>query len=120
MTQLANVRRTIDVSVDPTAAFEMFTEIGGRWRPGPHSFVDPTQAAGVRMEPGPGGRWWEAWNDAAGTGYERGRIIGWDRDPIRSLSRWQAGHARASRMGPSSPRRGRLCQLANLGWLMSI
>src|SRR5437762_3908 len=59
VTQLANVRRTIDVSVDPTAAFEVFTEIGGRWRPGPYSFVDPTQAAGVRMEPGPGGRWWE-------------------------------------------------------------
>ena len=47
VTQLANVGRTIDVSVDPTAAFEMFTEIGGRWRP---------RAAFLRRSNSSGGR----------------------------------------------------------------
>ena len=79
MTRLANVRRTIDVAVDPAAAFEMFTaEIGAWWRPSPHTLVDPTRAVGVRIEPGVGGRWVEVWDADTGSGYERGRILTWE------------------------------------------
>jgi len=84
VTGLANVRRTVDVEVDPADAFELFTEIDAWWRPGQHSFVDPARAVGVRMEPGPGGRWLEVWDAATGSGYERGRILAWE-PPRRML-----------------------------------
>ena len=51
--------------------FELFTEIDAWWRSGQHSFVDPGRAVGVRMEPGPGGRWLEVWDAATGSGYEQ-------------------------------------------------
>jgi uncharacterized protein YndB with AHSA1/START domain len=83
VTQLASVQRTIEVAVEPADAFEMFTEIGEWWRPGPHAFVDPARAVGVRIEGGIGGRWVELWDPATGSGYERGRILAWE--PPRRL-----------------------------------
>jgi uncharacterized protein YndB with AHSA1/START domain len=79
MTQLASVRRTIEVAVDPAVAFDVFTsEIGEWWRPSRHTLVDHTRAVGMRIDPGVDGRWVEVWDAETGSGYERGRILAWE------------------------------------------
>jgi uncharacterized protein YndB with AHSA1/START domain len=73
------VTRTVDVPVDPPAAFEVFTEEIDAWHGrGPYSWNDPERAVGIRFEPGIGGRWLEVWDEATGDGYEMGRILEWD------------------------------------------
>ena len=72
--------RTVDVSIDPATAFEVFTgEIGTWYRGGSYSWNDPARAVGIRFEPGVGGRWIEIWDAATGEGFELGRITAWER-----------------------------------------
>lgn len=79
MTTADAIVRTVDVSVDPVRAFDLFTaEIGEWFRGGPYSWNDPAQAVGIRFEPGVGGRWLEVWDRATGEGYEMGRIVAWE------------------------------------------
>jgi mannose-6-phosphate isomerase-like protein (cupin superfamily) len=70
---------TVEVAVDPAAAFAIFTEeIGQWWRPGPINWNDSRRAVGIRIEPGVGGRWLEVYNQATGEGFECGRILVWE------------------------------------------
>src|SRR5207247_6203426 len=73
------VTTSVEVVVDPTAAFEIFTEeIGRWWRPGPINWYDSTRAIDIRFEPGVDGRWLEVYDDAAGDVLEIGRITVWE------------------------------------------
>lgn len=74
-----SVRVTVEVPVDPTTAFMIFTqEIGQWWRPGPINWNNANRAVGVRIEPGPGGRWIEVHNLTSGEGVTQGRFVVWD------------------------------------------
>ncbi len=73
------VRITVEVGVNPTIAFMIFTqEIGHWWRPGPINWNDADRAIGVRIEPGPGGRWIEVHNRETGEGVTQGRFVIWE------------------------------------------
>jgi uncharacterized protein YndB with AHSA1/START domain len=73
------VTATVEVAVDPTTAFAIFTEeIGQWWRPGPINWNDPRKAIGIRIEPGVDGRWIEVYDGVTGEGFECGRILVWE------------------------------------------
>src|SRR5687768_14137241 len=73
------VTASVELSLDPATAFEVFTEeIGRWWRPGPINWNDSSRAIGMRMEPGIGGRWIEIYDAATGEGLECGRITVWE------------------------------------------
>lgn len=74
-----SVRVTVEVAVDPVIAFMIFTqEIGAWWRPGPLNWNDSRRAVGVRIEPGPGGRWIEVHDPKTGKGMVQGRFTVWE------------------------------------------
>jgi hypothetical protein len=73
------VRVTVEVAVDPVTAFIIFTqEIGSWWRPGPLNWNDAGRALGMRIEPGPGGRWLETHDRKTGEGVTQGRFTAWE------------------------------------------
>jgi hypothetical protein len=73
------VTATVEVAVDPSTAFAIFTqEINRWWRPGPINWNDSSRAVGMRIEPGAGGRWIEVYDEATGEGFECGRILVWE------------------------------------------
>jgi len=73
------VTATVEVAVNPSTAFAIFTEeIGRWWRPGPINWNDSRRAVGMRFEPGVGGRWIEVHDEATGEGFECGRILVWE------------------------------------------
>jgi len=53
-------------------------EIGRWWRPGPINWSDADRAIGVRIEPGPGGRWIEVHDRKTGEGVTQGRFVIWE------------------------------------------
>ena len=70
---------TVEVAVDPPAAFEIFTEeIGRWWRPGPINWNYSDRAVGMRIEPRVGGRWIEVHDEATGEGFEHGQVLVWE------------------------------------------
>ncbi len=79
MSNRTSVVASIEVAVDPTTAFEVFTQDIGVWyKRGPHSFKDPARAVGVRFEPGVGGRLLEVHDAETGEGIEWGRVLVWE------------------------------------------
>ena len=75
----ASVTAAVDVAVDPTTAFEVFTEEIDAWyQRGPHSWRFPDRAVGIRCEPGVGGRLLEVHDEATGEGFAFGRITVWE------------------------------------------
>ena len=79
MSHPATVRVTIYVAVDPTSAFEIFTdEIDAWYQRGPHNFFDPVRAIGVRIEPGVGGRMLEVYDNDTGEAREMARVTAWE------------------------------------------
>src|SRR5919198_123801 len=79
MTEHLTVLASIDVAVDPSAAFQIFTEEIGSWgEPGPTTWNDAPRALGMRFEPGVGGRWVEVYDEDTGEGFEMGRVTVWD------------------------------------------
>ena len=75
----ASVRLSISVTVDPQAAFDVFTgEIDAWYRRGPHNFADPERTVGIRFEPGVGGRLIEVYDARTGDGLEIGEIVVWE------------------------------------------
>lgn len=88
------VRIVVEVAVDPTTAFKIFTqEIGQWWRPGPLNWNDAASAVGVRIEPGPGGRWIEVHNRKTGEGVTQGRFLIWDLGSRLLFLYQDSGHA---------------------------
>jgi uncharacterized glyoxalase superfamily protein PhnB len=76
MTEAA-VRVHVEVSVDPAAAFRIFTEeIDLWWVRGPANFYDGARARGMRFEPGVGGRLLQL--NAEAEDRELGRITAWE------------------------------------------
>jgi uncharacterized protein YndB with AHSA1/START domain len=73
------VRASVEVPVEPGAAFAIFTEeIGRWWRPGPINWNYADRAVGMRIEPGVGGRWIEVHDEATGEGFEHGQVLVWE------------------------------------------
>ncbi|MEU4226505.1 SRPBCC domain-containing protein [Nonomuraea sp. NPDC026600] len=74
-----SVQAAVIVPVDQATAFRVFTdEIDGWYVRGPHSWVDPSRAVGIRFE---GGYLRELWSD--GGHVDTGRILVWE--PPRRL-----------------------------------
>lgn len=68
----------VSVGVDPVTAFTAFTEeMDLWWVRGPINFYHAARAAGVRCEPGVGGRLLELYSDDAADALVRGRITEW-------------------------------------------
>ena len=79
MTGQPVVSVSVEVSVDPATAFEIFTgEIDRWWRPGPINWNYSDRAVGMRIEPRVGGRWIEVHDQATGEGFEHGRVLVWE------------------------------------------
>ena len=88
----ASVIRTVEVAVDPSTAFQVFTEEIGAWyRPGPYSWNDPARAVGIRLDPGLGGRLVEVHDEATGEGFEMGRVLAWE-PGARLLFQYRSAH----------------------------
>lgn len=74
-----SVQATVTVPVDQATAFRVFTdEIDSWYVRGPHSWVDPSRAVGIRFEDG---YLRELWSD--GGHVDTGRILAWE--PPRRL-----------------------------------
>jgi uncharacterized glyoxalase superfamily protein PhnB/uncharacterized protein YndB with AHSA1/START domain len=72
-------RAAVEVAVDPSTAFKVFTEeMETWWARGPANFYDGARAVGKRIEPGLGGRYMEVYDSAAGDVLEIGRITAWE------------------------------------------
>ena len=79
MTSPRSVSSSIEVAVDPTTAFKVFTEeLDCWWLQGPINFFDSARAHYMRMEPGVGGRIIEVYDEETGDGLELARITVWD------------------------------------------
>jgi len=79
MAEAPLVRVSVDVSVRPQAAFEIFTaEIDRWWRPGPINWYDAYRAVSTRFEPGVGGRWLELYDESGTDVKEIARITAWE------------------------------------------
>jgi uncharacterized protein YndB with AHSA1/START domain len=98
------VTATVEVAVDPAAAFEVFTEEIGAWwenaqrRRHPDGGRvsigrGPGHAGRLRFEPGPGGRLFEVYDDAA-PDFEVGRVLVW-KPADRLVFEWRQGNFRA-------------------------
>ncbi len=82
---------TVEVALDPAAAFAVFTEeIGQWWRPGPINWYNADRAIGTRIEPGVGGRWLEIYDEAAEDVLEIARIQVWE-PGVRLVLRYRDG-----------------------------
>jgi hypothetical protein len=88
-----SVTASVEVGVDSTTAFTIFTEeIDRWWRPGPINWYDSWRAVGTRFEPGVGGRWLEVYDEEAGDVLEIGRISVWEPGRRLVLAYRDGGH----------------------------
>ena len=73
------VSRSVEVPVDPAAAFELYTGGSNRWwRRGSWYWNDRERARGLRIEPFVGGRFVEVYDEATGEGFEIGGVTVWE------------------------------------------
>ena len=78
MTQENSVTSSVEVPVDPSTAFTIFTEeINCWWQQGAINFYDSSRAYEKRIEPGVGGRIMEVYEPDTGEGLELARITSW-------------------------------------------
>jgi hypothetical protein len=85
---------SVELTLDPQTAFEIFTEeIDRWWQPGPINWYDSDRAIGTRFEPGVGGRWLEIYDEEAGDVLEKGRITVWEPGQRLVLLYRDGGHA---------------------------
>lgn len=84
---MSEVSASVEVAVDPTTAFAIFTEEMDLWQVrSPISFYDAARAIAKRCEPGIGGRVMEVYEDGV---FEIARITEWE--PGKRLS-WKDTH----------------------------
>jgi uncharacterized protein YndB with AHSA1/START domain len=82
---IAAAEATIEVPLDPMAAFDLYTRgIDRWWRLGTRYWNEGARAKGLRFEPFVGGRFIEVYDTTTGEGYEIGRVQRWE--PGESLS----------------------------------
>ena len=73
------VSQSVEVPVDPAAAFELYTGgINRWWRRDSWYWNDRERARGLRIEPFVGGRFVEVYDEATGEGFEIGRVTVWE------------------------------------------
>ena len=84
--QSNTVRRTIAVAAPPETAFRVFTERMETWWPLESHHIGKAPAAGLLMEPRPGGRWYE--RGADGSTCDWGRVLAWE-PPGRLVLSWE-------------------------------
>jgi uncharacterized protein YndB with AHSA1/START domain len=73
------VSQSIEVRVDPTTAFDLYTDkINRWWKRDSWYWNDRDRARGLRIEPWVGGRFVEVYDQATGEGFEIGRVRGWE------------------------------------------
>jgi uncharacterized protein YndB with AHSA1/START domain len=72
------IRVTTVISVDPAAAFSIFTEeIAIWWKPKVRNLFRERQGGVLRFDPGPNGRLLEVYPDAPNDPFEVGRVLTW-------------------------------------------
>lgn len=81
--------RTVEVALDRQRAFEVFSDIGAWWHSSNHTWVDPTRAVEMTLEPRVGGRWLEIWDAHSGDAFVFGRVIAWE-PPARIVLTYEA------------------------------
>lgn len=92
-TTLAPVRRSITVQLSADEAFRRFTEDLGGWWPLERYAADTDRAVSCGLEPGPGGRLFETWDD--GSRHVWGTVSEWE--PARRLGfSWHPGREEES------------------------
>lgn len=70
---------SVDVPLDPQAAFELYTSgIMRWWRLDSPYWNDHRRRRALRFEPGVGGRFIEVYDETSGEGFEIGRISAWE------------------------------------------
>ena len=73
------VSQSVEVPVDPAAAFRLYTaEINRWWKRDSWYWNDRERARGLRIEPFVGGRFVEVYDEATGEGFEIGRVTVWE------------------------------------------
>src|SRR5918996_3370440 len=79
MEQAQTVSPSVEVPVDPAAAFRLYTaEINRWWKRDSWYWNDRERARGLRIEPFVGGRFVEVYDEASGEGFEIGRVRVWE------------------------------------------
>jgi uncharacterized protein YndB with AHSA1/START domain len=79
MEQAQTVSQSVEVPVDPAAAFRLYTaEINRWWKRDSWYWNDRERARGLRIEPFVGGRFVEVYDEASGEGFEIGRVRVWE------------------------------------------
>ena len=79
MEQAQTVSQSVEVPVDPVAAFRLYTaEINRWWKRDSWYWNDRGRARGLRIEPFAGGRFVEVYDEASGEGFEIGRVRVWE------------------------------------------
>lgn len=82
---VAPVRKSVQVAVTPTRAFQIFTEGMSRWWIKSHS-INKSPIKEIVIEPRVGGRWYERGDD--GSTCDWGRVLLWE-PPARLVLSWQ-------------------------------
>jgi len=73
------VSQSIEVRVDPTTAFDLYTDkINRWWKRDSWYWNDRDRARGLRIEPWVGGRFVEVYDEANSEGFEIGRVRVWE------------------------------------------
>jgi uncharacterized protein YndB with AHSA1/START domain len=75
----ANVSQSVEVPVDPPAAFTLYTSgINRWWKRDSWYWNDRDRARGLRIDPFVGGRFVEVYDEATGEGFEIDRVRVWE------------------------------------------
>ena len=118
---IAAAEATIDVPLDPMAAFDLYTRgIDRWWRLGTYYWNDGARAKGLRFEPHAGGRFIEVYDAATGEGFEIGRVQRWEPGEFLSYTwreaNWPAEAQTLVEVTFSSISSGTRVALRHSGW----
>jgi uncharacterized protein YndB with AHSA1/START domain len=121
MDTAATVSRSVEVPLDPAAAFELYTgQINRWWRRDSPYWNDRERARGLRIEPFVGGRLVEVYDQATGEGFEIGRVKVWE--PGRRVTYswrqadWPAGEELEIEVGFAPAPAGTRVTISVRGW----
>jgi uncharacterized protein YndB with AHSA1/START domain len=116
-TELEPIVKTVEVDVPLAHAFEVFTERLGEWWPKKSLSIGEGKLTSVVVEPGPGGRIYERWED--GTEYGWATFTVWD-PPHRFVMSWRPdptpGPTTEVEVTFSPTTGGTLVELTHRGW----
>jgi uncharacterized protein YndB with AHSA1/START domain len=115
-------RASVLVAVDRETAFRAFTEeIDQWWRRGPAYRMEGKRRGIIHLEPGVGGRLYEAVEGSQGTRvFETGRVLAWE-PPARLLFEWRGvtfapGERTEVEVQFEPSRSGTLVTVTHRGW----